>query len=153
MMEKLFEIRTSPIHGTGAFALSRIPAETRIVEYTGEIITKEESARRCQAMNPFIFHIDEVRDLDGNQDGNPARFFNHSCEPNCESQMDDGKIWVYSRRTIEPEEELTFNYGYDLENYEEHICKCGSKTCIGYILAEDYFPQFRKEGVRPPVFE
>lgn len=143
-MEELYEIHDSPIHGRGGFARRDIPAGTRIVEYVGERISKAESLRRCEAMNAYIFHLDEQYDLDGGVPWNPARFLNHSCEPNCEAVMDQGRIWIVARRDIRAGEELTFNYGYDLVDYQEHPCRCGSPRCVGYIVAEEFHAWLRE---------
>ena len=144
-MEELIEIRASQIHGHGAFAKTMIPSGVCIVEYVGEKIDKRESLRRCtEDRNEFIFALDDQCDLDGSVDWNPARYFNHSCAPNCEAEFVDGKIWIITRREILPGEEITFNYSYELENYREHPCQCGAPQCIGFIVAEEYFSDLRK---------
>ena len=130
--------KPSPIHGTGVFAADALAAGNRILEYVGEKIDKQESLRRCELNNEYIFAIDARFDLDGNVEWNPARFVNHSCDPNCDAELIEGRIWMVTRRLIEAEEELTFNYGYDLENYREHPCRCGAPRCSGYILAGEY---------------
>ena len=140
---ELLEVRRSAIHGTGGYARSGIAAGTRIIEYVGERISKEESNRRCEAENEYIFSIDEKWDLDGKVPWNPARFINHSCAPNCEAEWDDARIFINSLRDIKQGEELTFNYNYDLEDYKEHPCRCGTSSCVGYIVAEEYFDQVR----------
>ncbi|MBI3416186.1 MAG: SET domain-containing protein-lysine N-methyltransferase [Verrucomicrobia bacterium] len=137
--EPVFEIRPSPIHGRGAFALRDFTDGTRVTEYVGEKIAKTESSRRCQANNEYIFYLDENFDLDGNVDGNPARFFNHSCTPNCVAILAEGRIWLIAARTISSGEELTFNYGYDLVDYREHPCRCGAYSCVGFMVAEEFF--------------
>jgi len=142
-MDELFEIRDSPIHGRGGFARCNIPAGTRVVEYVGERIDKLESLRRCQELNVYIFHLDDEFDLDGAVSWNPARFFNHSCDPNCEAVMDGGRIWIVARRAIRAGEELTFNYGYDLVDYQEHPCHCGAPNCVGYIVAAEFHELLR----------
>lgn len=135
----MIEFRESAIHGSGGFATTHIPAEATIIEYVGEKIDKQESARRCEANNPYIFHLDDKLDLDGAVDWNPARLLNHSCSPNCEAQMDDdNRIWIMALRDIAPGEEITFNYGYDMEDWREHPCRCGSPNCIGFIVAEEH---------------
>lgn len=131
--------RSSGIHGFGGFACVDIPNGARIVEYVGEKITKAESALRCEADNQYIFDFNEEYDLDGNVEWNPARFLNHSCAPNCESSWEDDHIWILALRDIRAGEELTFNYGYDLEDYEEHLCRCGAENCVGYIVSEEFF--------------
>lgn len=142
-MEELFEIRDSPIHGRGGFARCDIPAGTRVLEYVGERITKAESLRRCEANNPYIFHLDDEYDLDGLVPWNPARFLNHSCAPNCEAVLEGGRIWIVALRDIRAGEELTFNYGYDLVDYQDYPCHCGAPNCVGYMVAEEFHPLLR----------
>ncbi|MDC0292219.1 SET domain-containing protein-lysine N-methyltransferase, partial [Verrucomicrobiales bacterium] len=43
------------------------------------------------------------------------------------------------------DEELFFNYGFDLECYEEHPCRCGAKKCVGYIAGEDFWDDLKKK--------
>jgi SET domain-containing protein len=136
--------RSSSIHGTGAFASSTIPTGVRVIEYVGERITKAESVRRCELRNEYIFSLDEETDIDGNVPWNLARLINHSCSPNCESQYLEGKIWIISLREIAPGEEATFNYGYDLEDFEDHPCRCGSPDCAGFIVAEEFFDEVQR---------
>lgn len=137
--------KPSGIHGVGGFARADIPAGTRIPEYQGEKISKRESLARCERHNKYIFALDDEQDLDGNVSWNPARFLNHSCAPNCESVLEKGRIWVMSIRKITAGEELTFNYGYDLEDYREHPCCCGAPGCVGYIVAEEFFEHVRRQ--------
>jgi uncharacterized protein len=132
--------KPSPIDRMGGFARKAVPAGTRLIEYVGERITKEISARLCEANNEYIFTIDDEFDLDGSVSWNLARFLNHSCEPNCEAVWDEDRIWIEAIRDIGEGEEITFNYGYDLEDYKEHPCACGSPRCVGYIVAEEFFP-------------
>ena len=91
-----------------------------------------------------FFDLDETTDLDGNVEHNPARFINHSCSPNCEAQSEEDRIWIVALRDIKAGEELGFNYGYDLEDYLEHPCRCGAKNCVGYIVAEEFCSHFQK---------
>jgi SET domain-containing protein len=137
--------KTSRIHGTGGFARVNIPAGTRIIEYVGEKIPKAESNRRCEANNEYIFIIDDDYDLDGSVSWNPARFINHSCAPNCEAEWDEERIWIVALRDLGAGEELTFNYGYELEDYREHPCKCGAAECVGYIVAEEFFERVKRK--------
>jgi SET domain-containing protein len=142
--------RDSPIHGTGGFAKAAIPKGTCILEYLGEKIGKDESLRRCEQNNAFIFSLNNEQDLDGNVAWNPARFLNHSCAPNCEAEKDDDRIWIVATRDIPAGEEITFNYGYDLEEYKDYPCRCGSPQCVGYIVAEELFEHVRsRKAARP----
>ena len=143
MIHPLVEFRPSAIHGLGGFALTAIPAGSQVIEYVGERITKEQSLECCSRNNHAIFYLDEGWDLDGSVEWNPAQFVNHSCSPNCDAECIDGRIWVVARRRIQPGEEILYNYGYDLENYREHPCRCGARECVGFIVAEEFFDLLR----------
>ena len=142
-MEHLL-IKASPIQGRGVFAAQPIPVGGRVAEYVGEKISKSESLRRCQEENYYIFALNDEWDIDGNVEWNMARFVNHSCEPNCEAELSDGQVWIIAGRDIAAGEEVTYNYGYDLVDYREHPCRCGAASCVGYIVAEEFFPSLRR---------
>lgn len=137
-----FVVRASAIHGSGVFAARDIAAGEKIVEYRGEKITKAEGerrglareARRDGAGRVYIFELNQRYDLDGDIPDNPAKYINHSCEENCEAVLERGKVWIYSKRDIRAGEELTYDYGYALEHFLDHPCRCGSPRCIGYIV-------------------
>jgi SET domain-containing protein len=134
----------SAIHGIGGFANHDILAGTLLIQYVGEKIDKRESLRRCEQNNRCVLALDEQFDLDGNVPWNPARFLNHSCNPNCEAELREGRIWIVARRDIRQGEEITFNYGFDLEDYKNYPCACGSANCVGYIVDEGFFDYVRK---------
>lgn len=143
-----FEIRASRIQGVGAFATRKIRNGTRLIEYTGELITSDEADRRypddeSQARHhTFLFAIDDDVVVDAAVGGNEARFINHSCAPNCDAVIDDARIWIETIRDIKPGEELAYDYAFVLE--ERHTpaakrrypCSCGAPTCRGTILAK-----------------
>jgi SET domain-containing protein len=135
--------KASPIHGVGTFARTRLNKGTRVIEYTGEKIDKRESNRRCESGNEYIFYLNEQFDLDGNAEWNPARCINHSCSPNCDAGLTEDGIWIVANRNVDAGEEITFNYGYDLQNVRDHPCHCGSPNCVGWIVAEEFFAQVR----------
>jgi uncharacterized protein len=137
---------TSPIHGSGAFAKSDLDPGTRVIEYVGEKITKDEAFKQCELNNEYIFYLDEQFDLNGKVSWNPARLINHSCAPNCDAECIEGRIWLIANRPIRAGEEVTFNYNYDLEDYQSHPCRCGAPECVGYIVAEEYFELLRGRG-------
>ena len=68
---------------------------------------------------------------------NTARFINHSCHPNCEAQNIKGCIWIVSLRKIKPGVELSYDYGYTVDHYEDHPCQCGVRECLGYIVRKE----------------
>lgn len=147
MPKKLCKVAESPIHRRGLFATADIEPETDIIQYVGEKISKEESTRRALEWEEkarktgsglvYIFELDEEWDLDGRKGKNPARYMNHSCDGNCEAINYDGEIWIVARKSIKKGEELTYDYGYDMEHFLDHPCECGSDNCIGYIVRED----------------
>ncbi len=146
---ELIQFRLSRIHGTGGYARQTIAAGTRVIEYLGERISKAESLVLCEADNVYIFDIDDEFDLNGNVAWNPARFLNHGCAPNCEAEQDEARIWILALRDIPVGEELTFNYGYGLEDHLDHPCRCGASACVGYIVAEEFFDQLRPQAALP----
>jgi len=143
---ELIQFRRSRIHGMGGYARTTIPKGTRMIEYVGKRITKAESIAECNGENVYIFTLNDEHDLDGNVEWNPARFINHSCAPNCEAEWDEERLWIVADREIQPGEELSFNYGYDLEEYLEYPCCCGASECVGYIVAEEHFAHVRKQA-------
>jgi SET domain-containing protein len=149
------EVRGSEVHGRGMFAVKDISEGEHIIEYLGERIDKEESDRRGNALydesqetggaQVYLFTLDESWDLDGNFEWNTARLVNHSCEFNCEAQIDDElRIWLTAVRDIKCDEELSFNYGFGIDDYERHPCLCGSRKCVGYIVTEGCWPELRR---------
>jgi hypothetical protein len=138
------KVRGSKIHGRGMFASKVIPKGTRVIEYSGERITKAEGWRRELARQErgarggdgciYIFELNTKVDIDGSVLWNTARYINHSCDPNCESQVVRGRVWIVAIRDIAPGEELSYDYYYDYDHYHEHPCRCGADNCAGYIV-------------------
>jgi SET domain-containing protein len=141
-----FAVRHSPIQGFGGYATRPIEAGTRIVEYAGERLTPEAAEARYpdvpgERHHTYLFAIDDEVVVDAAVNGNEARFLNHSCAPNCDAVIDDGRIWIDALHDIEVGEELVYDYAYILP--ERHTpaakkrfpCSCGAITCRGTILA------------------
>jgi SET domain-containing protein len=136
----------SGLHGLGLFARDFIPRDARIIEYVGERITKPEAqrredrrlARRAAGRDGcvYVFDLNARHDIDGDVRWNPARHINHSCAPNCEAQLDRGRIWIVARRDIAPGEELTYDYGFSYAESKHHPCRCGAAECAGYIVEQ-----------------
>ena len=142
-----FDIRPSPMQGLGAFATHHIPAGTRLVEYAGERLSPEAAEARYpdvpgERHHTFLFAIDDTVVIDAAVNGNDARWINHSCAPNCDAVVEDGRIWIESIREIAPGEELAYDYAFTLP--ERHTpaakrrypCHCGAATCRGTMLAK-----------------
>ncbi|NBC43053.1 SET domain-containing protein [Corallococcus exiguus] len=153
-----FELRQSPIQGTGAFATRRIRKGARIIEYIGERITQAEADARyddesMERHHTFLFNLDDDTVLDAGTLHNESRYINHSCEPNCQSLIDKGRIHIYALRAIEPGEELSYDYAYERSPEMEadaeslYVCRCGTPSCRGTILApEKKAPARRKKA-------
>ena len=137
--------KKSKIHGMGIYASKDIPKNTKIIEYIGEKISKKEGDIRSEKRikkylnskktgSVYIFELNSKYDIDGSKRYNKARYINHSCDPNCEVDIKDGEIWISSIKKIKKGDELSYDYGYafDKDDYKDHVCKCGSKFCIGY---------------------
>ena len=136
--------KKSPIHGWGGFARTEIRKGKRIIEYIGPNLTKKESEQELENLNCYVFTVNDDFDLDGSVKWNPARYLNHSCKPNCESDVKKDRVWIYSTKKIKKGQELTYNYGHELEDYEDRPCACGAKGCIGYMVAEEHFETLKE---------
>ena len=109
--------------GLGVYAEEPIKRGVRIVEYTGRTL---EPGEEYTSRSKFLFKISRTRTIDGTLKSNAARYMNHSCAPNCRAENTGQRIYIVSRRRIEPGEELTYNYGK--EYFDQHIrwkgCRC-----------------------------
>jgi len=112
----LYAVRRSRIHGSGVYATRRIRKGTRIVEYLGDRISHAQADARYEAKgqddgHTFLFVVDGRTVIDAGVNGNDARFINHSCDPNCETVIEDRRVFIEALRTIQPGEELGYEYG------------------------------------------
>jgi hypothetical protein len=140
------QTRRSGVHGKGVFAVQDIAEGETLIEYVGEIISWAEAQARhphdpADPNHTFYFHIDENRVIDAVVGGNSSRWINHACDPNCEADEQDGRIFIKALRNIQAGEELNYDYGLIIdERYTpklkaEYPCWCGAKTCRGTLLA------------------
>lgn len=141
----LIEVRDSRIQGRGVFAKRRLRKGQRIIEYTGERITQDEVDRRYDdggmvRHHTFLFEIDEFTTIDGAVGGSDASYINHSCDPNCEALEEDGRIFIFAKKNIQPGVELAYDYQFDLDEplteelKRRYPCHCGAAKCRGTIL-------------------
>ena len=153
----MYQVKKSKVHGKGIYASQNIKKGEKIIEYIGEKISRKEGDRRSEIRikkyldskkmgSVYIFQLNNRQDIDGSPLYNKARYINHSCNPNCEVEIEKGRIWISSIRGIKKGEELSYDYGYsfDKNDYKDHPCKCGSKYCIGYIISSDDWDKFVK---------
>ncbi|CAI2349205.1 unnamed protein product [Caenorhabditis sp. 36 PRJEB53466] len=136
----------SRIAGLGLYAKIDIGMGEYIIEYKGEIIRSEvcevrEIRYTAQNRGVYMFRIDEEWVIDATMAGGPARYVNHSCDPNCSTQiMDAGsgprekKIIITANRPISAGEELTYDYQFELEDSTDKIpCLCGAPNCVKWM--------------------
>jgi hypothetical protein len=153
----LFEVRHSRIHGYGVFAARRIRKGTTVIEYLGDRVSHDEADARYEDKDPndnhtFLFTVDSKTVIDGGVGGNDARYINHGCDPNCESTTQNKRIYVEAIRTIQPGEELAYDYqierdAEDPPNVDEiFACRCGAARCRGSMLVAP-----KKAGKRRPA--
>jgi SET domain-containing protein len=146
LAETHIRVRHSAIHGNGVFATRKIPAGARIIEYAGKRISEKQAEKRfgLDPENPhhtFFFSLQSGKLIDGGDEGNDARWINHSCEPNCEAQEEKGRVYIHALRDLIRGEELCYDYGLVIEETmtralkQAYRCRCGTEQCRGTMLA------------------
>jgi SET domain-containing protein len=133
--EAFVEVRDSSIHGRGTFASAFLESETVILEYTGQLIDRKTAVERDNLDAPdyscYIFQIDDDIFIDARLVEHPAKYINHSCEPNCSIWREGTRAFIRTLRTIRTGEELTYDYGYD--DGDTLRCCCKAPSCRGRI--------------------
>ena len=140
-------VKISAIAGNGLFAKKIIPSGTRIIEYKGERILKEnivDDILNGLTTGIYVMKLNETMAIDGERNGNDARFINHHCSPNCTVYFFNEIPFVYALREIVEGEELSFDYklsafnmGKKLtleEQKEASPCFCNAANCRGTLL-------------------
>jgi SET domain-containing protein len=126
--------RRSGIQGWGVFATERITKNSRVIDYAGEKIGNGESRRREKRYLKggciWCFKINRRYVRDAAVGGNLARYINHSCRPNCYTQVVGDTIWIRAARNILPGEELTYDYCTDGEGSIPCQCRPGCNTVL-----------------------
>ena len=138
--------------GWGLCAGSLLKKGTFVIQYIGEVYNldskygqkklKEYKNKLCT----YLMSLNKNEVIDPTEKGNFARFINHSCEPNCETQkwtvLGEICIGIFTLRDIQKDEELTFNYGFDIFKTTFQRCLCGAPTCKGYLgVAREDIPR------------
>ena len=155
----LYRVRSSGIHGKGVYATQRIRKGTRIVEYLGDRISHEQADARYEAKgqddgHTFLFVASDRVVIDAGVNGNEARFINHSCDPNCETVIENERVYIEAIRTIQPGEELGYEYGLTWESTDDpdelanYTCRCGASRCRGTMLDRLPLDEKRRRAAR-----
>jgi SET domain-containing protein len=142
---EFYEVRRSGVHGYGGFAKQDLKKGTRVTEYLGDRISHKEADQRYEDHDEndnhtFLFIVDKRTVIDAGVGGNNARFINHQCDPNCESTIEKGRVWIETVRAVKKGEELGYDYQIgrekdDPENVDViYACRCGSPKCRGTML-------------------
>ena len=131
-----FRLRVAPsaIHRWGVYAEERIPPRRKVLEYTGERISRRETKRRASARLNYLFTLDAYWCVDGSVGGSGAEYINHCCDPNLWAWIFKGHILYMSRREIRKGEELTIDYNFS-KDVDIVRCRCGARNCRGTINA------------------
>jgi len=150
-MSRSIVLRRSPIHGNGVFANKKLSPGVELIRYGGRLLTHAQADRiyagGVDTGHTFLFTLNERYIIDGNVEGNTARWVNHSCAPNCQAVLVENgedprkdRIVIETLREIAPGEELTYDYGIRLpvrhtsRMKELWACRCGANECSGTML-------------------
>src|SRR5580698_6261206 len=124
--KKPYRIGRSPT-GLGLFATKRIKKGTRIIRYFGPLLDSKKK-KEDAIENKYLFELTNRWTIDGSVRENVARYINHACKPNAESDVRPRKRKVFIRaiKNIEPDDEINYDYGTDyFKAYLKPIgCKC-----------------------------
>ncbi len=154
---KRIQVRRSGVHGKGVFALQDLAEGETLIEYVGEVISWDEAQDRHphdpnDPNHTFYFHVNEDKVIDALHGGNSSRWINHSCDPNCEADEENDRIFIKAIRNIKAGEELNYDYGliidepYTQKLKAEYPCWCGSANCRGTLLS----PKDRPDTPKTP---
>jgi len=123
-----------------------IARDELIIEYTGEVIGWPEALRRHphdpeDPNHTFYFSLEGGKVIDAKVGGNSSRWINHACDPNCQADETDGRVFIRALRDLQPGDELFYDYGLVLDERQtaklkkQYACRCGSPACRGTMLA------------------
>lgn len=149
-------VRNSPVHGYGCFARRDIKKGQRLIEYLGDRISHKDADKRYEDADPndnhtFLFIADRKTVIDATTGGNESRFINHSCDGNCTSEIEKGRVFIDATKDIRKGEELGYDYQIprdrnDPANVDKiYACRCGSPKCRGTMLWPAKRPKPRKK--------
>ncbi|KAI3351225.1 hypothetical protein L3Q82_005777 [Scortum barcoo] len=129
--------------GWGLRSVMDIKKGAFVSEYVGEVIDEEECRARIRhaqendISNFYMLTLDKDRIIDAGPKGNQARFMNHSCQPNCETQKwtvnGDTRVGLFALQDIPKGVELKFNYNLECLGNGKTACKCGAPNCSGFL--------------------
>jgi hypothetical protein len=138
-------IRSSAIHAAGCYTTTRIPKGKRVAEYTGPRLNKDEA--------DVLYEASPITYLFGLGDGSTvidghcmAMFINHSCDPNCETDEEGGRVWIRAIKNIAPGSEITYDYCLYDGGDEPATCNCGAKNYRGTMYSVEEVRRRKKRA-------
>ncbi len=142
--KKRYFVDDSTVHGKGVFAAEDIKKGKKVIEYKGERISWAEANERYVELkghsHTMFFGIDDDTVIDGADNGNAAKYINHSCKPNAEAKNKNGRIFIHAKKDIKKGTELFYDYKLEFEGkitkaiLKKYQCFCGHKQCRGTQL-------------------
>ncbi len=143
-------IRSSAIHAAGCYTTAPIPNGARIVEYTGQRISKDVADERYKdSIVTYLFGIgDGSTVIDGH---GVAMFLNHSCDANCETDETKGCVWIKAIRNIAAGEELVYDYNLYDGDEDPATCNCGAAKCRGSMYSVDELKKRKRAAKKAAV--
>lgn len=142
LVTKKIRFGKSAIHSWGVFADEPLGKDDLICEYKGEIIrnivadAREAQYVREEVGSDYMFRVDTHTVIDATKRGGLARFLNHSCAPNCYTQiiqhLGQKKICIYAKHAVDMGEELCYDYQFPIEEVKIP-CHCQALTCRGTL--------------------
>jgi SET domain-containing protein len=146
--KRRFAVRRSQIHGRGVYALTDLEPDEFLLEYQGEVIPWETAHARYEERADgdgsltYFFDRGDGTVIDGESNGNSARYINHGCEPNCEAIDVSGRIYIHALKGIRAGEELLLDYALAVDEPDDpqlrelYACACPAVHCRGTMLAD-----------------
>jgi uncharacterized protein len=140
-------IRSSSIHAAGCYTTAPIAKGVQVVEYTGPRISKKEADARFETSKiTYLFAIGDGSTVINGM--GVAMYINHSCDPNCETEEVDGRVWIMSLRNIAPGEELTYDYNLFDGEEDDARCYCGARNCRKTMYSPEEIARRKKAARR-----
>jgi uncharacterized protein len=150
MSSRRFRIGRSET-GLGLFATRPIKRNSYIATYRGPRLTAEEADRREGRGARYMFELTSRWTIDGSPRYNIARYINHSCWPNATPVIRGGKIVIVARRSIDPGEQITYNYGEEYLAYFKESGGCQCAACrIKVMVRRSKWKSARKPAQKSP---
>lgn len=139
-------LRQSPIHSWGCYTTASIRKGTLIVEYVGQRLSNDHADDLYDNVpQTYLFGLDSGKHV---VDGfGVAAFVNHSCRPNCVTDIIGGRIWIIARRKIEPGEELTYDYNL-FDGEDDAPCTCGAERCRGSMYSTEHLRKMARKRAK-----